>query len=212
MRVHTGSTKPMDFGLAGRETQESIDDEKYMSLAYSNPRGIALADLVEEHWHEWVAKVEAAPWLRNWVRSPLRGQVATTPRGKICERVAKDADLAPWSGIALAIYTNTVWGMGLDRWLRGPAQTLEQASKTRLGAAGGKTRVNEPMICILKLQNVKCPNQARTYMWDDVLYRGCGLHVPVEVGELDRWLEPLWLEVLEREQEAQKRMYRNSLK
>lgn len=228
MRVNTGGTSTFDFGLSGRETQDSIDEEKYIALAYSNPRGLALAELVEQHWHEWVAKVEAAPWLRNWVRSPLRGQVATTPRGTICDKVAGDPDLAPWSSIALAIYTNTIWGIGLDRWLRGPAQALESVSKTRLaksecgsvdpkysaGSAGrtNSTRVNEPMICILQLQNVRKPNQARTYMWDDVLYRGCGLHVPVEVGELDRWLEPLWLKVLELEEEARKLAYRNSLK
>lgn len=214
MRVNTGSSDQFDFGLSGRETQDSIEEEKYIALAYSSPRGLALAELVEERWHEWVAKVEQAPWLRNWVRSPLRGQVATTPRGALCDKVANDPDLAPWSSIALAIYVNTVWGIGLDKWLKGPAQALEPVHKTALGAAGpnSKVRVNASMVCILQLQNVRCPNQARTYMWDDILYRGCGMHLPIEVGELDRWLEPLWLEVLDRESEAQKRSYRNSLK
>ena len=34
------------------------------------------------------------------------------------------------------------------------------------------------------------------YTWDDKIYRGCGLLVPCEFGELDRWLEPLWQEAL----------------
>ena len=204
MYVNTLSNPKMEFKLSGREIQESINEDKYLSLAYSNTRGLALADLVEERWASWVAKVETAPWLRNWVRSPLRDQVATTPRGQICENAC--------SGIALAIYINTVWGIGIDNWLRGPAQALLSANTTALGSASGKAKVNEPMVCILKLQNVRCPNQARTYMWDEVLYRGCGTHLPIEVGELDRWLEPLWLEVLERESEARKQQYRNSLK
>lgn len=212
MRVNTGSSGVFDFSLTGRETQDSIEAEKYIALAYSSPRGVALAELVETRWHEWVEKVATAPWLRNWQRSLLRGSVATTPRGVICEKVAKTPDLSTWSGVALAIYVNTVWGIGLEQWLKGPAQSLGVAEKTRLGPQSGMARVNEPMVCILQLQNVRCPNQARTYMWDEVLYRGCGIHLPIEVGELDRWLEPLWLEVLEMELEAQKLAYKNSLK
>ena len=73
-----------------------------------------------------------------------------------------------------------VWGVGFDGWLM----------KTSLAA-------NAPLYEVLRLQGLSNPKnvQNRTHLWDDKLYRGCGLHLPPEYGYLDRWLEPLWQQV-----------------
>lgn len=192
MRVNTLRNGTFDFGLSGREMQDRLNVEKYVALAYSSPLGVALANKVEEHWSEWLRKVSASPWLRNWSRSELKDQTATTPKGKPLDKDLDNACLQ-WSNVALYLYVSSVWGFGVDKWLQGSSGALRPVDG---GKSNGRARVNEPMAKILNMQNVRNPSQTRTYMWDDVLYRGCGLHVPIELGELDRWLEPLWLEVI----------------
>lgn len=192
MRVNTSNGLVFDVGLSGKEHQEAFTDTKYKSLAGGNSEGLALQVLVDEHWHEWLEIVEDAPWLRNWVRSKLyvKGPAmgcdeADTPSGGKVDGTARYKQ----HKIASAIYADAVWGYGMSDWLRG---------KHTNANAGARTRTNPALRAILGLQNVARPNSARTYTWDDKIYRGCGLLVPCEFGELDRWLEPLWLEAQEK--------------
>lgn len=183
MRVRTATSQLFDLGLSGSETQEHFTDDKYRALAGGSTAGMRLAMLVEQHWSSWLDYVEKAPWLRNWTRSSryTTDSCASTPAG-----TQLPGTLYKRHAIATAIYVETIWGYGMVGWLRGSSSAMLD---------GGK--YNAPMRSILNLQNVKCPNQARTYMWDDKIYRGCGILVPCEIGDLDRWLEPLWQEALE---------------
>lgn len=195
MRVNTENGLVFDLGLTGREHQEAFTDEKYRALAGGSPAGKALQILVDEHWLEWLELVENAPWLRNWVRSPLyvkpnaRAQakaaldVAGTdlPSGEMVDGASRFAQRK----IASAIYAEAVWGYGMADWLRGNHVVM---------GTDAKTKANTALRTIYNLQCLKCPNPARNYTWDDKIYRGCGLLVPCEFGELDRWLEPLWVE------------------
>lgn len=193
MRVHLPNGLTFDLGLTGREHQEKFSDEKYRALAGGSPQGRALQALVDEHWVEWLKVVEDAPWLRNWNRSPLyarrHGRDAPTDCTDLPSGV-EDQTLACFSQrkIARAIYAEAVWGYGMADWLR---------SKHARARPDARTRTNVALRTIHNLQNLTHPNPARTYTWDDKIYRGCGLLVPWEFGDLDRWLEPLWAEAQE---------------
>ena len=137
----------------------------------------------------------STPALRSWVRSPLyvkpnaRAQakaaldVAGTdlPSGEMVDGASRFAQRK----IASAIYAEAVWGYGMAGWLRGKHVVM---------GIDAKTKANTALRTIYNLQCLTCPNPARNYTWDDKIYRGCGLLVPCEFGELDRWLEPLWVE------------------
>ena len=190
MRVHTPSGLVFDMSLTGREHQNVFTDEKYRALAGGCPQGKMLQILVDEHWVEWLKIVEEAPWLRNWNRSPLyaqrHGRNAPTGHTDLPSGV-EDNTLAYYSQrkIASAIYAEAVWGYGMADWLR------NKQSKARPDA---RTKNNAALRTIYNLQNLTSPNPTRTYTWDDKIYRGCELLVPCEFGDLDRWLEPLWIE------------------
>lgn len=194
MRVKTETELIFDLGLTGREHQESFTDEKYRALAGGSPRGKALQQLVDEHWLEWLELVENAPWLRSWTRSPLyvkKSAIAQEvdgtdlPSGEVVDGAARYKQRK----IASAIYAEAVWGYGLADWLRG---------KHVHAGTDARTKANTALRTIYNLQGLTCPNPSRNFTWDDKIYRGCGLLVPCEFGELDRWLEPLWIEAGER--------------
>lgn len=186
-----------DMSLSGRETQETFSDEKYRALAGGSPAGKALQTLVTENWLSWLEIVENAPWLRDWTRSPLYTKKNAQARTAASQNVdgtgspsGETIDGARWFAqrkIANAIYAEAVWGYGMSNWLR------EKHVRT---GPDGHTKSNAALRTIYNLQGLVCPNPTRTYTWDDKIYRGCGLLVPCEFGELDRWLEPLWQEAL----------------
>lgn len=194
MRVKMENGLVFDMGLTGQEHQETFTDEKYRALAGGSPRGRALQLLVDEHWLEWLELVENAPWLRNWSRSPLYTK-PRKPGPDSCEGVDAPSGVEVDGAarykqrkIASTIYAEAVWGYGMADWLRG--------KHVRAGT-DARTKANTALRTIYNLQNLTCPSPTRTYTWDDKVYRGCGLLVPCEFGELDRWLEPLWLEAQE---------------
>ena len=193
MRVKMENGLTFDLGLSGKEHQEAFTDEKYRALAGGSPAGKALQILVDEHWLEWLELVENAPWLRSWTRSPLYVKKSETaqgvdgtdlPSGEMVDGAARYKQRK----IASAIYAEAVWGYGMADWLRG---------KHIKAGTDARTKANTALRTIYNLQGLTCPNPSRNFTWDDKIYRGCGLLVPCEFGELDRWLEPLWVEAQE---------------
>ncbi|MGN1229206.1 MAG: hypothetical protein ACI4T5_06065 [Prevotella sp.] len=197
MRVRTDTAQIFDLGLTGKESQETFTDEKYRALAGGSPQGKTLQCLVDDHWTDWLDFVETAPWLRNWTHSglyvkPIPAIIAAAqkvdgtdlPSGRSVDEVAHYNQRK----IASALYAEAVWGYGMADWLKG---------KHVKDDAGAKTRISPAMRTIYNLQGLTYPNSARQYTWDDKIYRGCGLLIPCEFGDLDRWLEPLWIKACE---------------
>lgn len=163
----------INFGITGREFQETFNVEKYTALAYQQPRGLLLQELVELNWAEWCRTVAEAPWITYWKKSQYWKQPCVTPADLHCSVMG-------CGNVPIAIYSCAVWGFGVEEWLK----------KTGRG-------MRAPMHDILRLQGVKDPRVSlqRAHMWDAKLLRGCGMQMPSEFGELDRWLEPLWQQV-----------------
>ena len=161
--------RPLTFGITGKEFQTSFNTEKYVALACQQPRGVLLCQLVEQQWVEWCDIVVNAPWKTYWKRSQYWKQKCTTPANQVCVE-------GSCGNVPLIIFSSAVWGFGFEGWSK-----LDQ----------------RPLYEILQLQGVKNPKavQHRNHLWDDKLYRGCGVHMPPEYGDLDRWLEPLWQQV-----------------
>lgn len=178
--------KQFDFVLRDSQFQETFEIEKYQALTYSSPIGIALSEAVEQDWNTWVSKVEQAPWLKYWARFDEALNKTGTPRGEIAQGSEKA------QAVALAIYTTGVWGYGVDNWRN---SKLMSAKSAGLDIYGGGMQVNQPLVALLKLQNIHCVNEARKFLWDDRIFIGCGLNVPSEFGDLDRWLQPKWNEL-----------------
>ena len=208
MRVRTQNDQTFDFGLNGREIQDTFNLTKYKELAYRSPRGTRLSELVEERWSTWLQTVDEAPWLSSWRRSPHlvrsvdasapgasdptatpSAQTPDTPRPHAPATTPFGAQVEPGhqAYIALYIYVAAVWGYGILGWLSDPAK--------RQGDISADARNSHALKSLYELQGVKRPNLARTYLVDDSIYRGTGLIVPCEFGDLDRWLEPMWFEV-----------------
>ncbi len=213
MRVRTQNDQTFDFGLNGREIQDTFNLTKYKELAYRSPRGTRLSALVEERWSNWLQTVDEAPWLSNWRRSPhlvrsvdgvsapaSSSATTPTPKAPTAAPAPNPRNHAPATTpfgaqvepghqayIALYIYIAAVWGYGILGWLSDPKQ--------RRGDISADARTNHALKSLYELQGVKRPNLARTYLVDDSIYRGTGLIVPCEFGDLDRWLEPMWFEV-----------------
>ena len=203
MRVRTQDAQTFDFGLNGREIQDTFNLTKYKELAYRSPRGTRLSALVEERWSTWLQIVDEAPWLSSWRRSPhLVRSVDEAPTPAPAHSTRKHAPATTPFGaqvepghqayIALYIYIAAVWGYGILGWLSDPTK--------RQGDISADTRNSHALKSLYELQGVKRPNLARTYLVDDSIYRGTGLIVPCEFGDLDRWLEPMWFEVCQESQ------------
>ena len=162
--------QPLTFGLTGREFQESFNVEKYIALAYQQPKGKILQQLVELHWEDWCDIVLRAPWKTYWKKSNYWKQQNVTPSDLICT-------IGGCGSVPLTVYSAAVWGFGVEEWLK----------KTGRAARA-------PLYEILRLQGVNDPRliAQRKNMLDDKLLRGCGMQLPTEFGDLDRWLEPLW--------------------
>lgn len=198
MRVRTQDAQTFDFGLNGREIQNTFNLTKYKELAYRSPRGTRLSALVEERWSTWLQIVDEAPWLSSWRRSPhlvrsVDGISApapvhsTRPHAPATTPFGAQVEPGHQAYIALYIYIAAVWGYGILGWLSDPTK--------RQGDISADTRNSHALKSLYELQGVKRPNLARTYLIDDSIYRGTGLVVPCEFGDLDRWLEPMWFEV-----------------
>lgn len=162
--------KHIDFGLTGNEFQETFNVEKYIALAYQQPRGKILQQLVELHWEDWCDIVLQAPWKTYWRKSKYLKQQNATPSDLLC-------CISGCGSVPLAVYSSAVWGFGVEEWLK----------KTGRAARA-------PIHEILSLQGVREPRVAirRSHMFDEKLLRGCGMQLPAEYGSLDRWLETLW--------------------
>lgn len=160
----------INFGITGKEFQETFNTEKYTALAYQQPRGIILQELVEVNWEDWCYIVAGAAWKTYWKKSRYWKQQNVTPGDLLCT-------VGGCGSVPLTIYSSAIWGFGVEEWLK----------KTGRGKRA-------PVYEILKLQGVKDPRviMQRTHMWDEKLLRGCGMQMPSEFGYLDRWLEPLW--------------------
>ena len=52
----------VNFGITGKELQKSFNTEKYVAIAFQQPKGIKMRDMVEDHWSEWASIVAEAPW------------------------------------------------------------------------------------------------------------------------------------------------------
>lgn len=163
----------INFGITGREFQETFNVEKYTALAYQQPRGKLLQQLVEEHWDDWCEIVAKAPWKTYWKKSKYYKQQCVSPGDSV-------HPVYGCGTVPLAIYSCAVWGFGIEEWLK---------------LTGRKARA--PVYEVLRLQEVKDPSTilGRKNMWDEKLLRGCGMQMPSEFGDLDRWLEPLWQQV-----------------
>lgn len=172
----------------------TFDFDKYKALACGTPAGIKLLLLVEDNWSSWVSEVASAPWLRNWRRAREYGCGGQSPGG------------AHFSGkhaaLALKLFALSSWGFGFEGWLTSKNRGMLPAKRTRLarvaqdlGLKGSAcaTAVNDPMVSILEAQRVPYPGSARRYFWDEQILKESGLYIPIELGDLDRWLEPLWL-------------------
>lgn len=162
--------QPINFGITGREFQETFNAEKYTALAYQQPRGIILQQLVELYWDDWSEIVTQAPWKTYWKKSKYWRQQNTTPSDLLC-------CIGGCGSIPVTIYGCAVWGFGIENWLKNTGRAARA-----------------PVYEILKLQGVRDPKVIfnRKNMWDEKLFRGCGMQMPSEFGYLDRWLEPLW--------------------
>ena len=160
----------INFGLTGREFQETFNTEKYVALAYQQHRGKILQELVELNWDEWCYIVAESPWKTYWKKSKYWKQQNVTPSDLLCT-------VGGCGSVPLTVYSCAVWGFGVEEWLK------KQGRAARA-----------PIYEILKLQGVKDSRVVlqRSHMWDDKLLRGCGIQLPAEFGYLDRWLEPLW--------------------
>lgn len=163
------------FGLTGKEFQYDFNTEKYIALAYQQPKGRLLQELVELNWDDWCYLVAEAPWRTYWKKSKYWKQQCVTPSDMLC-------CVSGCGSVPLAVYGAAVWGFGLEGWLK------------RAPGSAGSNSTRAPMYEVLRLQGVQNPRVVnnRTHMWDDKLYRGCGMLLPAEFGTLDRWLEPLW--------------------
>lgn len=182
MRIKTENALIFDMGLRGHECQEEFNVDKYKYLAGHPYITTKFLEIIDEHWTGWFEKVEHAPWLRNWTRSDMytcNVDYTLTPTGRKIECHYVHARIAE------ALFAEAVWGYGMLDWL-GTGSSIENS----------ETCHNLAMKSILALQKVRKPNVARTYMWDDRIYRGCGKLVPCEFGDLDRWLAPLWQQTL----------------
>lgn len=70
--------------------------------------------------------------------------------------------------VPLRVFAETMWGFGMQDWLNtgGPVDVMRHFDRLR----GYKVS-----------------------MFDRDIYESCGLMLPPEVADLDRWLEPLWI-------------------
>lgn len=198
MSTYTRLSEINTFKLTGREIQEDINVEKYEALVYQDTNlGQNLRDLVEEEWPSWQKIVAEAPWLKYWQYSDAFDQPGLTPFGFEATTVLsmpiktkkEPMCLADIGAIAQTIYSDAVWGFAIDKWLqypwgKNPAEKKRNVSPTRMQAK------------IMEHQKLKTLPVNRKDTWDEKIYRGTGMLVPIEYGDFDRWLEQLWLKAL----------------
>ena len=177
--------KPVYYGYTPEELQKHLNVEKYVALAFGQPRGRKLQDLVEERWPEWCAQVNTSLWLRYWKKTAAYGCETLTPKGE---------SLGKWGcgNVPLVVYTTAVWGFGVDDWCRIQAGHATRISDGKPGSTYRGKILNEPMAEILKLQGIKDLRLERAYSWDAEFDKLHDISIPAEFGMLDRWLDQLW--------------------
>ena len=153
--------------------------DKYIAIAYGSPVGSVMLNMVEERWPEWLKIVDDAPWLRNWVKSDLYSKrVEDTPFEYQASGVYQDQH----SAIANALFVEAVWGFGFIGWYD-PDSSVD----------GVRLKIGPASRTIYSLQGLHAANPLRQFQWsplyDEVL-------LPYEFGELNDWLEPIWVEAL----------------
>lgn len=163
------------------DSRSTFDTEKYIALAFQQPRGIRLQNWVEDHWTEWCDIVEEAAWLRGWKLRPTHKQPCMSPRGKAYSRLG-------CGNVPLVIFTTAVWGWGVDQWLK--------MDGTRRGTVdGGSNRANPALIELYMAQDsrhVENGAYCTFWHWDDQIAQQHEINIPCEFGDLDRWLSPIW--------------------
>lgn len=175
----------MTIKLTGEEIKEKINVEKYNALVYQNNE--PYRQLVERNWDQWQWIVAEAPWLSNWERSPYWNQRGLTPQGFIATevKVTRKKKEVLVGAVAHVIYSDLVWGATVDQWFK-PGQ----------GILSDKRAYHQMLNKIMKEQKLKMfPRESNT-RWDNKFYRGTGIQIPIEYGEMDDWLEQLWTQVL----------------
>lgn len=180
--------RPIDFAHTSLLFQQQFNVEKYVALAFSQPKGVRLQALVEDAWPEWCATVNMAPWLPYWRKAPAYVANATTPKGKTCPALS-------CGNVPQAIYVAAVWGFGVEDWCgaREGYSIKLHGSGSGASASGGEA-TNAAVRSIIQLQgNPKLrAYYEHKYTWDDIFYKNYGVSMPAEFGALDRWLDNLW--------------------
>lgn len=156
-----------------------FNEVKYQSLAYQvSPYGSQFMQKVEDDWSNWLTIVQEAKWLKHWRKSPYYDQEGCTPKGEIVE----EAQEPKIGSIALLLYTNAVWGFGIEGWLKRPMIRLRpkgrEVDAIRQSIIGAR---NEQVLY----------NSIDT---NDSQYKN--LILPLEYQDLDNWLEALWLKLI----------------
>lgn len=161
------------------EVSESshVNEVKYQALAYLvKPYGHRMLDLVEDQWSDWLMIVSQAKWLKRWQNFD---EPCSTPKGTLIEKPFNRKA----GNVALRLYINAVWGFGVEGWLKRPT----------VKAVRGRE-----IDCIKKSIS---ENYTRSIYWSSNFYdtsilETTGLLIPIEYGDLDRWLETLWDQII----------------
>ena len=150
---------------------------KYQALAYMvKPYGPKMVDAVEEDWRTWLQIVSKAEWLKKWKHYRAVHSLSTTPKGEVLDLSPEDSRI---NSIAILIYSNAIWGFGIEEWLK-------NTTCARLGY------VSAVDASIIKTR--KEPSNKNFY--DQQVLEKSNLLIPREYGDLDRWLEKLWTEII----------------
>ena len=155
------------------ETQP-FNSIKYQALAYMvQPYGPKLAEAVEDDWLTWLKTIEKAKWLKRWRHYLSTHSSYATPKGNLLELSTFDAQL---NSIALLLYSNAVWGFGIEDWLK---------------------RANPKKVTTIEsLNNSVSKLFTPSNFFDQQILKRTNLLIPQEYGDLDRWLEKLWLDII----------------
>ena len=146
--------------------------EKYYSLAYGTNK--ELLDTVEARWIEWLQIVKEASWLKYWVHSPYAPKTSCTiklnPIDDALAQACCEGVTIRLTGIATLIFSEAVWGFGIEEWLRKPR------TSTRAQKVIQEARAYDSTILLKSFELEGVSNT---------------LLLPQEFYDLDQWLEQL---------------------
>ena len=172
-----------------------LEQQKYHALLYwTKEPGPTFRRLVERDWNSWQHEVAEAPWLRNWRKSDLYDKPGLTPGGFPAKTVygfLQDNRISVEVGaIAQTVYSDVVWGFVAEKWLQFP-WGVEPSSLTN---KKGSMRPTKMQLRIMELQKLEVGASGATIEFDQQIQQQLGILIPVEFGDLDRWLEKVWLQ------------------